>query len=117
MNRQERKHAGKGQSNERIEVTGIVVHFANGQYANLDKSKVMVVDKDTNRPLFEEVLDASPAKIESKKPTASNIADDFQGEANSNEPNYSVVFDTPEGRMIYVRKGNWSGVRPARADE
>jgi hypothetical protein len=101
MNRQERRAIST--SKERIIVTGIVVHFANGQYINLDITKVEVLDKHTGRPLFDEVLEAveaSPVVVETPDGTTMNVNDD-----------YSVAFDTPEGRMQYVKKGNWSGIK------
>lgn len=99
MNRQQRRTVSK--DTQRIDVSGIVVHFANGQYVNLDTAKVQVIDKDTGRPLFEEVLEPTTPRQE------------FKGEPNSEDAqSYSVEFDTPEGKMEYVKKGNWSGVRP-----
>jgi hypothetical protein len=108
MNRQQRKAAGKGQSDERVNVTGIVVHFENGQYAQLDIERVSVVDKDTGRPLFQEVLEPVQAKSQDK-PSHS----DFPDERTPNKEDYVVTFDTPEGRMEYVKKGDWAGVRKA----
>lgn len=105
MNRNERRKAAKGMSDERIDVTGIVVHFKSGQYVNLDINKVQVIDKDTKRPLFEEVLDATPTAVEAPSRPSQEFTQDDQ--------NYSVEFDTPEGRMVYVKNGNWSGVKPA----
>lgn len=110
MNRQERREAGKGQSDQRIDVSGIVVHFANGQYLNLDTEKTQVVDKGTGRPIFEEVLQPVPQQLngnaDTKNPHKEFSADDGQ--------QYTVQFDTPEGKMEYVKSGNWSGVRAVK---
>lgn len=103
MNRQQRhqRHlAGKGQPKERIDITGIVVHFANGQYVNLDLNKAQVVDKDTGRPLFDEILEPKPTTPQQE----------FKDEPD--KQSYTVEFDTPEGVMIFVKEGNWSGVKP-----
>lgn len=102
MNRQQRHAIGKGLPDARIDITGIVVHFANGQYVNLDLSKAQVVDKDTGRPLFQEVLDGVPAKV-------AHPRDEFKDEPD--KQSYTVEFDTPEGKMIFVKEGNWSGVK------
>lgn len=95
MNRQQRREVSKDK--QRIDVTGIVVHFANGQYVNLDIRKAQVVDKDTGRPLFEELLEATTPRQE------------FKGEPD--KQNYAVEFDTPEGVMIFSKSGDWSGVK------
>lgn len=98
MNRAQRREVSKDK--DRIDVSGIVVHFQNGQYVNLDTSKAMVVDKDTGRPLFEEILEAKTPQQE------------FKGESNSDDnQTYAVEFETPEGTMIYSKNGNWSGVK------
>jgi hypothetical protein len=125
MNRQERHAAGKGLSDERIDVSGIVVHFANGQYINLDMKKAQIVDRETGRPVFEEVLEPVPKKIEDIQATHSSSDsaaslpkkprhDEFVDEQKPQKEDYVVAFDTPEGRMEYVKKGNWSGVRPTK---
>lgn len=101
MNRAERRNISKDK--ERIVVTGIVVHFKNGQYVNLDTGKVQIIDKDTGRPLFEEVLDGQPAELSTPKT-------EFASEPD--KQSYTVEFDTPEGKMIFVKDGNWSGVKP-----
>lgn len=113
MNRQQRRAVGKGQPDERLEVANITVTFKNGKYVNLDTSKVQVIDKDTGRSLFEEVLDATPPAIEGKP--AYPADDPHPGEATTDA--YQVAFDTPEGRMVYAKNGNWSGVRPAKEGE
>lgn len=95
MNRSERRAVSKDK--QRIDISGIVVHFANGQYVNLDIRKAHVVDKDTGRPLFEELLEATT-------PTA-----EFKGEPD--KQSYAVEFDTPEGKMIFSKEGDWSGVK------
>jgi hypothetical protein len=97
MNRSQRRAVSK--DHERIDVSGIVVHFANGQYVNLDTNKVQVIDKETGRPLFDQVLEATTPKAE------------FASEPD--KQSYTVEFDTPEGKMIYVKEGDWSGVKPA----
>lgn len=107
MNRQQRKAAGKGQSDQRVDVTGIIVHFGNGQYARMDTGKVMLVDKDTMRPLFHEVLEQVNTMLAEPTTPHQEFANEQDAQA------YTVEFDTPEGRMIYVKKGNWSGVKPA----
>jgi hypothetical protein len=56
-NREQRRKTIKGLSKERMEVTGIVVHFKNGQYVNLDTTRVMISDRVTGKPLFEEILE------------------------------------------------------------
>lgn len=99
MNRSDRREISKDK--QRIDVSGIVVHFANGQYVNLDINKAQVVDKETGRPLFDELLEPTTPSQE------------FKGEPNSEDgQSYSVEFDTPEGKMIFVKDGNWSGVKP-----
>lgn len=99
MNREQRRKVSK--DTERIDVAAIVVHFASGQQVNLDTNKVQVIDKATGRPLFDEVLEATTPRAE------------FKGEPNSQDgQSYSVEFDTPEGRMVYVKNGNWSGIKP-----
>jgi hypothetical protein len=107
VNRQQRRSVSKDQ--ERIDITGIVVHFANGQYVNLDPQLVDIqaFDKVTGRSLVDQALEA-PGVVEPKTP--------YQEFANESDDinNYSVAFDTPEGRMEYVKKGNWSGVRPVK---
>lgn len=113
MNRQERRSISK--DNERIDVTGIVVHFKNGQYVNLDISKVQVVDKFTGRSLFDEVLE--PVKFDSAKngeafdtqvkPTTPH--QEFKDEPDKHV--YAVEFETPEGTMIFSKNGDWSGVK------
>lgn len=102
MNRQERRKVSK--DHERIDVTGIVVHFRNGQYVNLDTSKVQVIDKDTGRQLFDEVLEPTTPI------TPTTPRQEFENEPD--KQSYTVEFDTPEGKMIFVKEGNWSGVKP-----
>jgi hypothetical protein len=125
MNRQQRHSAGKGLSDEPVNVTGITAHFENGQYVSLGLDKVTVVDKVTGRPIFREVLEPVPIKIQDIQAThnpsdsAESLPkrpkhDEFADEQTSNKEDYTVAFDTPEGRMEYVKKGNWSGVRPAK---
>lgn len=116
MNRSQRKQAGKGQPEERIDIAGIVVHFANGQYVNLDLNKIKIVDKETDRPLFSEILEQRPPQINDIK-SSQPSSDEFADEQTPRGEEYSVAFDTPEGRMVYVKKGNWSGVRAARNGE
>lgn len=95
MNREERRKIIKDK--ERIDVSGIVVHFKNGQYVNLDINKVQVVDKFTGRLVFEEVLEPTTPSQE------------FASEPD--KQNYAVEFDTPEGVMIFSKNGDWSGVK------
>lgn len=95
MNRQERRAVSKDK--QRIDISGIVVHFANGQYVNLDIRKAQVVDKNTGRPLFDELLEATTPRQE------------FKGEPD--KQSYVVEFDTPEGTMIFTKEGDWSGVK------
>lgn len=120
MNREQRREAGKGLPDQRIDVSGIVVHFANGQYLNLDTEKAQVVDKGTGRPIFEEVLEKQSAKIGTNYPVSldlppNNIRKEFNGESNyDDDKSYTVQFDTPEGKMEYVKNGNWSGVRAVK---
>jgi hypothetical protein len=106
MNREERrKHSTDTQ---RIDITGIVVHFANGQYVNLDPklADIQAFDKVTGRSLVDQVLDA-PGVVEPTTPK-----EEFANETDTQ--NYTITFDTPEGKMEYVKKGNWSGVRPVK---
>lgn len=110
----------------RLEVTGLVAHFKNGQYTNLDINKVAIVDKQSGKPIFDEVLDAEPVKVEAPKkskptekdiPTANNdqAAFDLTTEpVDQSKDNYVVEFDTPEGRMEYVKNGIYSGIRKAQ---
>jgi hypothetical protein len=116
MNREQRRSAGKGQSDERLNVSGIVVHFENGQYQQLDTSKIQIVDKHTGRPLFEEVLEPVPKQLEGNK-NAVKPNQEFVNEPDRDQASYTVTFDTPEGKMTYVKNGNWSGVRPANRGE
>lgn len=95
MNRQERRSISKDK--QRIDVSAITVHFANNQQVNLDLNKVQIVDKFTNRPLFEELLEATTPRAE------------FKGEPD--KQSYAVEFDTPEGTMIFSKDGDWSGVK------
>lgn len=116
MNRQQRRAITT--DHERIDVTGIVVHFANGQYVNLDITKVNVVDKDTGRPLFDEVLDAQPGSAyASSAPRNMGVPKDILKRAAEADGHYEEVFNTASGRFVYVQEGDWSGVRPARNDE
>ena len=107
MNREQRRAAGKGQSDERIDVTGIVVHFANGQIVNLDTNKIQIVDKDTGRPLFQEVLELVPAQVNVDETV--KVHQDTEGNTSIERETdtYAVQFDTPEGPMEYVKNGNW----------
>lgn len=121
MNRQQRKAAGKGQSGQRIDISGIVVHFANGQYAQLNINKINIIHKDTGRPLFDEVLEPLPGKIPGAAFSATEVDDMLPKTPHqefANEPDaysYTVTFDTPEGKMEYTKNGNWSGVRKAKS--
>jgi hypothetical protein len=125
MNREQRRYAAKGHSGERIEISGVVVHFENGQYIGLDPKKVDIqaFDKVTGRPMFKEVLEPTPIKIQDVQATynsddsAASLPkkpkhDEFKDEQKPRTEDYTVVFDTPEGKMEYVKKGQWSGVRP-----
>jgi hypothetical protein len=106
----------------RLEVTGLVAHFKNGQYVNLDTTKVAIVDKQSGKPVFDEVLDGEPLKVEASQPKQANegiptahteqVPFDLTTEPADQSPhNYVVEFDTPEGRMEYVKNGVYSGVR------
>jgi hypothetical protein len=88
MNREQRRKAIKGMSKERVEVTGITVNFKNGQYVQLDTTKVMITDRVTGKPLFEEILE----------PQAHKISDD----------------NTTVGDSEIVQDDNWTGVRPKK---
>lgn len=57
MNREQRRSYAKDASKEPMEVTGIIVHFKNGQYVPLDLGKVQVIDRVSGKPLFDEVLE------------------------------------------------------------
>lgn len=103
MNRNQRRAAGKGQSDERIVLREILLTFEDGRQTAINTAKVQIVDRETGRPLFEEVLEP----IGPKPPPAEPTAAPEQQSAES----YTVQFDTPEGRMEYVKKGEWSGVR------
>lgn len=52
MNRGERREAAKGVPKEELRVANILIILANGSIVTLDISKVNIVDKETNRPLF-----------------------------------------------------------------
>lgn len=93
MNREERRAISKD-NKQRIDVTGIVVHFRNGQYVNLDLNKAEIVDKDTKRPLFDEILEPKP---ESQLTQSVDV--------------YAVEFETPEGTMIFSKNGDFSGIK------
>lgn len=98
MNSQQRRSVGKNLPSERIEISGIVVHFGNAQYVNLDLNKAEVVDKDTKRPLFKEVLDGNVTVSEVAEPEQSTDV-------------YVVEFETPEGTMIFSKNGDFSGIK------
>ncbi len=86
--------------NQRITFTTLIAVAENGQRVPLDLNKVSVVDKQTGKPIFDDALDATPTAIKA-------------GEVPTDTQEYTVQFDTPEGRMEYVKNGNWSGVRKA----
>lgn len=88
------------QREQRMVLTGLTANFENGQYVGLDIAKVQIIDRATGRPLFEEVLDQQAPAIEAGASVQSQTTDQ-----------YTVEFDTPEGKMEYVKNGNWSGVR------
>jgi hypothetical protein len=92
--------------NPRMEVTGIVVHFKNGQYVNIDTRKVMLVDKNTKEPLFQEVLEPIPQQIGEEAP-----ASQPDGESTSR------IVETDQGSVEVVQNGNWTGVRPVKNKE
>lgn len=108
MNRDQRRVAGKGQSKQRLVLSGITAFFDNGQRTNLDIGKIQVVDRQTLRPIFEEVLQAEPPKLESE--TDTNI-DPSAVIPKGSADIYTVEFDTPEGKMQFVKNSNWSGVK------
>lgn len=108
MNRDQRRVAGKGQSKQRLVLSGITAFFDNGQRTNLDVSKIQIVDRQTLRPIFEEVLEPQPKQVTEGKP-AYPADDPHPGDASTDA--YTVEFDTPEGRMQFVKNGNWSGVK------
>lgn len=55
-NREQRRKNLKAKE-ERLVVRTITVAFENGQTANLDPSKIMIVDKDTKANLFNYVME------------------------------------------------------------
>jgi hypothetical protein len=60
MNREQKRKAGKGMSKDRLEVSAITIEFTNGTSVGLDTQKVMVIDRVSGKPLFDEVLEATP---------------------------------------------------------
>lgn len=54
-NREQRRASTK--ADERLVVSTIAVTFENGQTANLDPNKVMIIDKDTKANLFSYVME------------------------------------------------------------
>lgn len=109
MNRAHRRYAGKGQDDQRLVLVGFVAQFENGQHTNLDIRKIQVIDRETGRSLFDEVLEAP---VDEEVAVPKTPRQEFDGEPD--KQSYTVEFDTPEGKMEYVKKGNWSGVRKAQ---
>lgn len=54
-NREQRRASTK--ADERLVVSTILVTFENGQTANLDPNKVMIIDKDSKANLFQYVME------------------------------------------------------------
>lgn len=116
MNREQRRKMAKDMGmgpNDRIELNSILVTFTNGKAMYLDIGMVQLIDRESGKPLFEAVLDAIPAGIAADptatQPAATTPAEEFP---DDDAQQYSVEFDTPEGKMRFTKKGNWSGVQP-----
>lgn len=101
MNRQQRRASAR-QGDQKMVLKRILLTFEDETSTLLDIGKVMIVDRLTKKPLFEEVLDSKPAE-----PTTPH--QEFAGEPD--KQSYTVEFDTPEGMMIFVKEGDWSGVK------
>lgn len=104
MNREERRAQAKA-GNRKLVLKRILLTFEDQTSTLLDTTKVQIVDRQTGKPLFDEVLEAQPAKLEQPAETPN------QEFAEEDTQKYTVEFDTPEGRMEFVKDGNWSGVR------
>lgn len=124
MNRQQRRAESRTGSNTMV-LKRILLTFEDETSTLLDTSKVMIVDRDTGEPLFDEVLEPigdtnlDPSAVHPKGSAVVDVVDfpttphqEFKDEPD--EQVYSTTFDTPEGMMEYVKKGNWSGVRPVK---
>lgn len=109
-NREQRRKVAKNMGmrpGETLNLAAIMVQFDNGKAVYLDTGMVQIIDKQSGKPLFEEVLEALPEStlpdtVTAQQPPAQGVED---------PGSYTVEFDTPEGKMQYVKNGNWSGVR------
>jgi hypothetical protein len=52
--------SAKADRHRRIVLTGIELTMENGQVFNIDPKKVQIVDRETHKPLFDEVMEAQP---------------------------------------------------------
>src|SRR4051812_13511278 len=98
MNREQRRKATKNMGlkpGERLTLTAIMVQFSNGQAMYLDTGLVQIIDKQTNKPLFEEVLEALPGtdlptSVTEQQPAADNIESPGREFPEDDTQNYSV---------------------------
>jgi hypothetical protein len=124
-NREQRRKLAKDMGlapGERLNLSAIMVQFDNGKAMYLDTQMVQIIDKNTGEPLFQEVLEALPnaslpTSVTAQQPAAAGIEDPPASPAqefpDQSTQSYQVEFDTPEGKMVFVKNGNWSGVKPA----
>jgi hypothetical protein len=112
-NREQRRKMAKNMGlkpGETMNLTAIMVQFDNGKAMYLDTDMVQIIDKASGEPLFQYVLEpvggeTLPQSVLEQQPAADAVEDPGA---------YVVQFDTPEGRMEYVKNGNFSGVRPVK---
>lgn len=122
-NRETRRQMAKNMKlkpGERLTLSAIMVQFDNGKAMYLDTALVQIIDKQTQEPLFQEVLEpiggeTLPQSVVEQQPAAREVESPNQ-EFSDNDPRhaYTVQFDTPEGKMEYVKNGNFSGIRPVK---
>jgi hypothetical protein len=118
-NRQQRRQLSKNMGlkpGERLNLVGIMVQFDNGKAMHLDTTLVQIIDKASGEPLFQEVLEpiggeTLPQSVLDQQPPADMPSQEFPDDPTHA---YTVQFDTPEGKMEYVKNGNFSGIRPVK---